>query len=432
MKFVLAVVASLFCGLLSAQENRVDNIRPDAPELATYGQFSIGVRTIEVVDSARIDVLNTPHGGDIAVYDRALTVEIWYPAQLKSGQTAGGQYQAITRNPAIVATLNGAAVRDAEPVAADSPFPLLIISHGYPGNRYLLSHTGENLASKGYVVASIDHAESTYDDLLPFPSTLYHRPLDQRFVLDAVAELALDAGSFLYQLLDAERTGIIGYSMGGYGLMNNLGAGYSDEVVGSITAPPNRLLSEHASSNADFRINLDSRIKAGFAVATWGMKSGYWRAQDLAGINVPVFFLAGDADTIAGYEGGTRAIFENAVNTDRYLLTFKGAAHNAGAPHPAPLEILNSDDASVANHYNDPVWDNVQMNNIMDHFVTAWFDYHLKGVKSRLSYLELIANGADAVYSVTDGKPDPEHDYWKGFAAGTALELKLEYLSVGE
>ena len=28
-----------------------------------------------------------------------------------------------------------------------------------------MSHLGENLASKGYVVVSIDHPESTYDDL---------------------------------------------------------------------------------------------------------------------------------------------------------------------------------------------------------------------------------------------------------------------------
>ena len=60
----------------------------------------------------------------------------------------------------------------------------VIISHGYPGNRYLLSHLGENLASKGYVVASIDHkSDSTYDDQTGLASTLYNRPLDQLFVL---------------------------------------------------------------------------------------------------------------------------------------------------------------------------------------------------------------------------------------------------------
>jgi len=35
----------------------------------------------------------------------------------------------------------------------------VIISHGYPGNRFLLSHLAENLASKGFVVAAPDHPD---------------------------------------------------------------------------------------------------------------------------------------------------------------------------------------------------------------------------------------------------------------------------------
>jgi predicted dienelactone hydrolase len=64
-------------------------------------------------------------------------------------------------------TLSGRAARDAAP--AEGEFPLVIISHGYPGNRFLLSHLGENLASKGYVTVSIDHPDSTYDDMAPSP-----------------------------------------------------------------------------------------------------------------------------------------------------------------------------------------------------------------------------------------------------------------------
>ena len=47
--------------------------------------------------------------------------------------------------------------------AADGTYPLILISHGWLGNRFLLSHLGKNFASKGYAVASIDHTESTYD-----------------------------------------------------------------------------------------------------------------------------------------------------------------------------------------------------------------------------------------------------------------------------
>ena len=82
------------------------------------------------MDPNRIDILNTARGGDSVLYDRPLTLEIWYPAELASGESPGGEYQAITRNPEIIATLTGKAVRDAKPLTAEGEFPLVIISHG--------------------------------------------------------------------------------------------------------------------------------------------------------------------------------------------------------------------------------------------------------------------------------------------------------------
>ena len=433
---VLATKALTIAGVLTmnfvasnAQVNRIDIIRPDAPSLAAYGDYDIGVRTIVVTDSGRVDVLNTQRGSEVAIYDRSLTVEVWYPAQLASGQSRGGEYLAITRNPEITARLSGQAVRDAVPDTSAGAFPLVVISHGYPGNRYLMSHLGENLASKGYVAVSIDHKDSTYDDAQAFSSTLYNRPLDQRFVIESMAQLAVNPDSFLAGMLDANKTGVVGYSMGGYGLVNNLGGGYSDEIVPSFMSPPNELLSLHATGNPDYRNNLDSRIKAGFAIAPWGMESGFWREQDLTGIQVPTFYLAGDNDTVAGYQNGVRAIYEAAVNSDRYLLTYKNAGHNAGAPYPVPREILDSETGEGASHYTDPVWDSVRMNNVMNHFVTAYFNYHLKGDATMLEYLDVYPDGAAAIYSVKNGVPSDEHSYWPGFEEGSAVGLKLEKLT---
>ncbi len=432
MSRCLVLCALMFSSAVFAQVNRIDVVRPDAPELAAFGDYAIGVRTLEGVAPERVDILNTPRDGETAYYERRLTLEVWYPAALAEGETPGEQYQTITRNPELTATLHGRALRDAEPLRADGPYPLVLISHGYPGNRFLLSHLGENLASKGYVVVSIDHAESTYDDQQAFPSTLYNRPLDQRYVIQLMSFLSARPGRVFSGLIDAERTGIVGYSMGGYGLVNNLGGGYSDDIVENFMAPPNRLLHEHASGNPEYRDNLDARIRAGVAVAPWGMNAGFWRAQDLAGVNVPTFYLAGDKDTVAGYENGTRAIYEQAVNSDRYLLTFKNAGHNAGAPIPLPLEIQNNADQTGASHYLDPVWDNVRMNNIMNHFVTAFLDYHLKGMEERLEYLDLVPDGADAVYAVRNGEAQEDHNYWQGFQQGTAVGLKLEHLTPGQ
>ena len=162
------------------------------------------------------------------------------------------------------------------------------------------------------------------------------------------------------------------------------------------------------------------------------MNFGFWAADDLAGIGVPALYLAGDADKVAGYENGVRAIFKGAVNSDRYLLTFKNAGHNAAAPYPLPIEISNNNDKTGASHYTDPVWDTVRMNNIMDHFATAYFNHYLKNDLPSKSYLNLIPDGADGVYSEKNGIHSDDHTYWKGFDEGTAIGLKLEHLQRGQ
>jgi len=431
-KSLLGVLAACLSINAFAQTNRIDIVRHDAPELAHFGAYDIGVRTLAFTDPDRPDVLNTPKGGETAYYDRKLTVEVWYPALLAAGQRPGGDYTTATRNPAITATLHGRAVRDAATLTNTGAMPLVIISHGYPGNRYLMSHLGENLASKGYVVASIDHRDSTYNDQQAFASTLYNRPLDQLFVLDQMAALSGSADGFLSGMIDTEQTGIVGYSMGGYGLVINLGGGYSDGLVANDVAPPNGLALRHAATNPEFREHLDPRIKAGFAVAPWGMAAGVWNPDDLNAIEVPTFYLAGSVDGTAGYEDGTRAIYENATHSDRYLLTYVNAGHNAGAPIPLPVEILSNDDKTGASHYTDPVWDSVRMNNIMDHFATAFFDYYLKGNTQSLTYLELVPNSQDGVYAVKQEQQTEAHTYWKGFGEGSARGLLLEHLGSAE
>ncbi len=185
---VMLVVATLSTGVV-AQQNRIDIVTPSAPELAAPGALAIGVRTLQITDRNRPDILNMKEGGPVARYDRTLTVEVWYPAALAAGQQPGGDYRVITRDPAIVAMVHGQAVRDAAPRTTGGPSPLVIISHGYPGNRYLMSHIGENLATRGFVTVSIDHKDSTYDDQKGFGSTLYNRAFDQLFVLNEIDRL---------------------------------------------------------------------------------------------------------------------------------------------------------------------------------------------------------------------------------------------------
>lgn len=414
-----------------AQDNRIDTVAPTAPDLAPYGASAIGVRTLRVTDPNRPDILKTVAGGPTARYDRTLTLEVWYPTAPGAPDRTGGAYRAITRDPSLTVTLRGRAVRDAAPLAAGAPAPLVIVSHGYPGNRYLMSHLAENLASKGYVVVSIDHPDSTYDDQKSFASTLYNRPFDQLFVLNEMARQgAAGSGSFLAGRVDASRTGIVGYSMGGYGLVNVIGGGYSTAAAAFPASPPNRLLLERGTDTPAYQAARDPRIKAAVAIGPWGMQAGYWDAAGLAGIRTPTLFVAGSADDVSGYEKGTRALFTGAVNAERYLLTFTNANHNAAAPMPAPAETFAYSETLKGfpfAHYADAVWDTVRMNNILAHFATAHFDAQVKGDRTRLAYFDVVPNGKDAVFALDrDGTPLPTHTYWKGFKRGTAVGLVLE------
>ena len=429
---IALLVASLAVASLAAQTNRIDLVTPSAPELAAFGPHAVGVRTLTAVDRNRPNILRTTAGGATARYERPFTLEVWYPAVLAPGQLQEGEYRTIAREPSIAVTLRGRAVRDAAPLASAGAMPLVVISHGYPGNRFLMSHLGENLASKGYVVASIDHPDSTYDDQTAFGSTLYNRAFDQLFVLNEIARLgAVGSGSPLAGVVDASRTAIIGYSMGGYGVLNVVGGAYREAAVSFPAAPPNGLLRERTAADPAYRASIDPRVKAAIAIAPWGMQVGFWDAQGLAGIRTPMLFVAGSADDVAGYEKGTRAIYEAAVNAERYLLTFLNASHNAGAPLPAPQETYTPAEgtrSSPFTHYADAVWDTTRMNNILQHFVTAFVDVHLKGLADRRTYLDVVPNGKDAVFAQDrDGNPQPAHTYWKGFKRGTAVGLVLEH-----
>ena len=439
----MLAAAGLMAAAGAAAENRIDQVRPDAPELAAYGRLSIGVRTLRFVNPGQLDIVKAKAGEPMPTYDRALTVEVWYPA-LQAARPAAplpdglapGEYRVATRDPKTTVVIKGKALRDAAPDPKGGPYPLVIVSHGYPGNRYLLSHLAENLASKGYVVASIDHTDSTYGDQAVFASTLLNRPLDQLFVLKEMDKLnaggAADAaGGALKGMVNANLTALIGYSMGGYGVVNTLGGGFSAASVKLAMAPVNGVLARRQAGNPEYLATMEPRIKAAIAFAPWGWNAGFWDAAGLAGIKTPVLYVAGSVDDVSGYSPGVRNIFEATLNAPRYLLTFENANHNAAAPMPAPEETWSPVPglaAVPALHYLDPVWDNVRMNNIAQHFATAFLGRYLRDDAAMAPYLDLVEHASDGKWSVAaDGSLQGDHSYWKGFPQRSAVGLRLEF-----
>lgn len=380
---------------------RIDRITPYAPALATRGPHPVGVRTTVIRLKDQPDVATAASGGAT----RDLPLEIWYPAA--EATTAGGTYDTLLRCGKRRALLQGQASRDAA-AACDIAAPLVVISHGYPGNRHLMVHLAESLAARGYVVAACDHTGSTYDDADAFGITLLHRPLDQRGVVDAMAEMGGDLGA----VIDCSHVGLVGYSMGGYGALITGGAGLAPSAVDFERAPPARLLSRHAAGSDSHEALMDARIKAIIPIGPWGGLYGMWDSTGLAGLRVPALIMAGTADTVSGYEA-MRDIFLGATGVERHLLSFEHAGHNAAAPHPAPdasFEVSPSLGWAPYHHYGDPVWDTVIMNNIAQHYAAAFLDRHLRGDATMRAYLT---------------------DSFDGFAEGTTAGLRFESRSKG-
>ncbi len=392
------------------------DLLPDAPALAPRGEHAVGVRTLTLTNPGQPNIAGVVDG-TMTTYDRPLTVEVWYPADadpaaILSYSEVMGQSPDTTR-PIIPFSFTGRATREAPPKTSKVPYPLVVISHGYTGSRYLMTYLTENLASKGYVVVAIEHTESTFRNAGPFASTLYFRPVDIRFTLDEMARLSKsDSGSFLAGLTDVNNAGIIGYSMGGYGVLNVAGAGYSPRFGNFFSAQNGgtKIIDRHLIGKEAYP-GADPRVKAVVALAPWGKTIGVWDEAGLQGLSVPTFFIAGSEDDISGYDTGIKAIYEGAANTERYLLTFAGARHNV-APNPPPAAALAPGlHLDEYLRYADSVWDTRRMNNVNQHFITAFLGLKLKAETSYGKYLDLPAT--------------PPKEGWEGFKPRTAVGLSL-------
>ena len=103
-------------------------------DLAPTGQYSIGTATYEWTDPQRHETYT-----DAADDYRKLAVQFWYPVDQEPG----------TRK----AVVTGAVLSNQKPA-----YPVVIFSHGATGIRSSNTSTYRELASHGYVVASIDHS----------------------------------------------------------------------------------------------------------------------------------------------------------------------------------------------------------------------------------------------------------------------------------
>ncbi|MEU7135102.1 alpha/beta hydrolase [Streptomyces sp. NPDC046261] len=177
----------------------------------------LGTKTLHLVDTARQDPWKPAAG------HRELMVTLWYPALPSPGRPAPYTSAALSREVLGTEALAGVRTHAVDGARrAPGTRPLVVLSPGFGMSRLTLTALGEDLASRGYAVAAVDH---TYEAPVEFPggrvekclmcgtkepgAVVRNRAKDLAFVLDRLT----GPGSELR--VDPRRIGVAGHSIGG-------------------------------------------------------------------------------------------------------------------------------------------------------------------------------------------------------------------------
>lgn len=141
----------------------------EGPSLALptpTGPFEVGVTTASLTDAERLDPLGKRDES------RRLTLSVWYPAAPRGDEPLADMLLDLEADDLRRAMRAQRLPADLADALADTPthswreaplatnatgWPVVIWSHGYMGVPELYTSTAEELASRGYVVVSINH-----------------------------------------------------------------------------------------------------------------------------------------------------------------------------------------------------------------------------------------------------------------------------------
>jgi predicted dienelactone hydrolase len=410
----------------------------ETPELGRAGSLAVGtqIATFEMPSRPRITIAGAITGR-LPTETRRLSARIWYPATATAGSVAA-RYRHEVKTPGkpdFIIDTQGVAVEGA-PALAGQKYPLVLMSHGYRGWASHYSSLAENLASKGYVVAAIDHNDASFDSVrsfqLSFGNVMLDRAQDQRQILSQLLTQATTQQSGYAALIDPDKVALLGYSMGGFGALATAGAPY-DGAGTTIKQLP--IQARNAMSGGE---DVSRKIKALIMLAPWGGQpdNRSWTTADLAKVTAPVLMISGDQDDVVNFDRGVSWIFDNLTGTDRRLLVFQNARHNiVGNPVP----ITEDMDFATLEFFTEPVWRSQRLNQINQHFITAFLDLHLKGDVSKAAFLDVpTQNAAQGDWPSPPGEQlggrfsdgaQPKH--WRGFQRRWAMGLELRKATKG-
>jgi len=238
-----ALMTAFLAGRLSGQMLAADISA--TPFLRPAGPYAVGTYDWLWVDDHRPERYSKDPNDK-----RKLPVQIWYPADPAPGSAPAPYIFAPaefgpTSPLKPVEHVKTNAVTGAPVAKGEKRYPVLIYNHGAGWTRFSATFVTELLASRGYIVFSIDHPGTDRTvrfsdgtdfkmDTLTFPTpdpkdmrassarameylNTVSFPIwveDSRFVLDRVEAMNRDSGPFRGRL-DLKRIGMLGWSFGG-------------------------------------------------------------------------------------------------------------------------------------------------------------------------------------------------------------------------
>jgi len=311
---------------------------------------------------------------DAARGDRKLSIQVWYPAVTPDDATpSDGNY-------------------NYEPDLSGAPYPLILCSAKLGG------YFGYHLASHGFVVAGLNSQDSD-DHWGPW---LIDYPLDILATLNYIASTPLEG---LEGMIDAEHTGVMGYSFDGYVALAMSGARVDPDFYLSQRAKAATMSPALPSWWIDYVSNMtggwdafvahagsaittsddglwqpmtDKRIRAVMPMAPEG--AWLFGERGLAAVDRPTLIIGATLDDINIYDVEAAYIYEHLGTRDKSMISFVGEDH---------VMVLNS-----------PPRDR------MKHFAVAFFGYHLQGRNNYAGYFSkrFVTRQTGLAWGVYQGK----------------------------
>jgi predicted dienelactone hydrolase len=242
------------------------------------------------------------------------------------------------------------------PKDGDGPFPLIVFSHGWGGNKDMYAYLGRHWAGYGYVVVHVQHLGSDTGVLagggagflrsMLDPRNSVERPKDISFAIDKMTALN-GADGPLKGRLDLQHIGVAGHSGGGFTTL---------AIAGEVFP-----VGKEAPGFGD------PRVSAGIAISAPKPLTTNDYDQAFAAVKIPVLHVTGTNDNLPLRRNlwiARREAYDHIKAAGQALLIFNGANHMtfAGLPRAGDQGTVDK-----------------RVQQLLQESSTSWWDTWLKG-----------------------------------------------------